>query len=322
MSRDIKFSHIHCFVDRVADVNYYKEFEDSINNFHKTFDDDKGLGDTIDVYHGNQVWRSMSDLPKDEYPEFTSNCRDLVKQLIAGFGFRVTGCYPDNNASLVSGTKSVLVTAKDPNGIQILVSSLNEEIGAEHCRDSYLHFDSANIHKFYNSHAGRQGVAVLAFEVGKGCIEEVFKRYSRMHPFLLPEEYKVGPRVYNDEVMVLEVFAYYKGEKQVSGADEGTRLRFLETIGDGSNLQGSCKLPGVAPVHAKFHSSCHSAYFDHWVSNGKNENGQQFFHYKNFFALFYIFFSHCSCQQDGIFGHSGGHAPIHTKGKCCTNLKN
>mmetsp|Transcript_21505 Transcript_21505/g.45143 ORF Transcript_21505/g.45143 Transcript_21505/m.45143 type:complete len:707 (-) Transcript_21505:160-2280(-) len=273
MSLDIKFSHIHCYVDHVADVNRYKDLEVCINDFHDRFDDNNEPGDAIDVYKGSQLWKSMADSPNDDQPEFTSNGRDLVKQLIAGFGFRVTGCYPDTNASFVSGTKSVLVTAKDPNGVQILVSSLNEEIGSEHCHDYYLHFDSKNIRKFYNTHAGRQGIAVLAFEVGWGGTEEVFKRYSRMHPDLLPEEYKVGPRVYDGEVMVLEVFAYYEGEKQVSDPDEGTRLRFLEIVGDGSNLHELCKLPGIAPVHAKFNSSCHSAYFDHWVSNVVSRTG-------------------------------------------------
>ena len=123
----------------------------------------------------------------------------------------------------------------------------------------------ANIRRFYKAHSNRQGIAVLAFEVGHNCLEEIFRRYSDLHPNLLPKEYKKGIRPYEKEAKVLEVFAYYREEKSISPADEGTLLRFIEPI----ESESSCKLPGIVPIHAKFHSSCCPAYFDHWVSNGK-----------------------------------------------------
>ena len=67
---------------------------------------------------------------------------------------------------------------------------------------------------------------------------------------------------------MLKVFAYYKGEKSISVADEGTRLQFVEPVVNDKSDCGKCKLPGIASVPAKF-GSCHAAYFDHWVSNGK-----------------------------------------------------
>ena len=90
---------------------------------------------------------------------------------------------------------------------------------------------------------------------------------------------------------VLEVFAYYRGEKG-GEADHGTRLRFVQTVpgsgtggevGDGNGDNDGdndndgegrfCALPGLEPVHAVFDSTCLPAYFDHWVSNGEPFSG-------------------------------------------------
>jgi hypothetical protein len=112
----------------------------------------------------------------------------------------------------------------------------------------------------------QQGIAVLAFEVGPGRLDLIFDRYAKLHPNLLPAEYKDGIMLYEHEARIFEVFAYYQGDKCVSSADEGTRLRFLESV-SGSSCK--CIIPGITPVDAEF-VSCLPAYFDHWVSNGKS----------------------------------------------------
>lgn len=108
---------------------------------------------------------------------------------------------------------------------------------------------------------------MLAFEVGSGCLGQIYKRYSDLHPNLLPNEYKQGVKKYDNEACMFEVFAYYQGEENVSSADEGTRLRFVEPI---QPRFGKCVLPGMCSVDATFQDSCQPAYFDHWVSNGKS----------------------------------------------------
>ena len=60
------------------------------------------------------------------------------QQLIAGFGFRITGCYPAINSS----TNSVLVTSSDPNGIQILITTVNNAVKKSDGDENYLHFDA------------------------------------------------------------------------------------------------------------------------------------------------------------------------------------
>jgi hypothetical protein len=127
----------------------------------------------------------------------------------------------------------------------------------------------------------QQGIAVLAFEVGPGCLDLIFDRYSQLHPNLLPTEYKDGIMLYEHEARMFEVFAYYQGDKCLSNADTGTRLRFLESVSGSSSCK--CILPGIIVVDAEF-VSCRPAYFDHWVSNGKS--AEAVFNYVVFITLF------------------------------------
>lgn len=290
---DIQFSHIQLYVDTVHPTVEYKMLEASITKFQELFPMNDSGGGFVDTSSGEQVWRSMmreeglqkeaADATKGEggtVLPFTTHGRDVIKQLIAGFDFRITGCYPppssdDNHGISRCGTRSVLVTSNDPNGIRILVTSLTEE--EEEANDvvsedeRYRHFDVLNIRQFYNAHRHRQGIAVLAFEVGPGCLDKIIDRYINQHPNLIPDEYKRGAIIYENEARVFESFAYYTGDKCVSSADVGTRLRFVEPTTDTKSRIVS--IPGMVDVPAQFSSSCHPAYFDHWVSNVISRTG-------------------------------------------------
>jgi hypothetical protein len=309
---DIKFAHVHLYVDHLCEVSEYKEFEDKLNLFQEKYDDATSVMTTnteeeqqqqqqqrgyysLDVNRGRELWELITHHQQNTNndghnttaatvtatapsSEFVSHGRDVVKQLIAGFGFRVTGC---NGTSY---TNTVVVTSKDAHGIQIVVTALKDDdraVDGNDCK-KYHHFDPSNIQRFYQAHSDRQGIAVLAFEVGNQCLDGIFHRYTEMHPKLLPNEFMNGPVEYKDEARVLEVFAYYKGEAGASQADEGTMLRFMEPIHteefESSNndkrkkSSTSCKLPGIVPVDASF-SHGHPAYFDHWVSNVISRTG-------------------------------------------------
>jgi hypothetical protein len=312
---DIKFAHVHLYVDHLCEVSEYKEFEDKLNLFQEKYDDAASVMMTmadkeqqeqqcgyysLDVNRGRELWELITHhkqntnndghnttaasvtVTASSSSEFVSHGRDVVKQLIAGFGFRVTGWHG------TSYTNTVVVTSKDAHGIQIVVSALKDDddraVVDDDGNDSkkYHHFDPSNIQRFYQAHSDRQGIAVLAFQVGNQCLDGIFHRYAEMHPKLLPNEFKNGPVEYKDEARVLEVFAYYKGEAGTSQADEGTVLRFMEPIHteefESSNndkrksSSTSCKLPGIVPVVASF-SHGHPAYFDHWVSNVISRTG-------------------------------------------------
>lgn len=147
-----------------------------------------------------------------------------------------------------------------------------------------------NIHQFYKSHSNRQGIAILAFTITSGTIDDLYRRYHALHPKLLVEEYVNGVQSYNEDLdgstivcKVLEVYSYYQNDKG-GDVDKGTKLRFIQRIdlnGGGGAADGSCdgdilkndnyyhSLPGILPIDATFDETCMSAYCDHWVSNGK-----------------------------------------------------
>jgi hypothetical protein len=104
--------------------------------------------------------------------------------------------------------------------------------------------------RFFKSHAGRPGVAALAFAVDD--IDSVENKYRRLHPGLV-----LGRKDY-PEAKILQVFAYYTDDRK---ADQGTVLRFIEKV------DPKCVLPGLKPVSAVFAQPTQPAYSDHWVSN-------------------------------------------------------
>ena len=112
---------------------------------------------------------------------------------------------------------------------------------------------------------------MLGFELEAGQLDLVLARYDALHPELIV----APPHHYPDGTRVLDVFAYYRGEKgDGDGADPGTVLRFLERGEAGEGGEGgeggtACSplLPGLEPVAAIFAPAVLPAYCDHWVSN-------------------------------------------------------
>uniref|UniRef100_A0A7S4I5I0 4-hydroxyphenylpyruvate dioxygenase n=1 Tax=Odontella aurita TaxID=265563 RepID=A0A7S4I5I0_9STRA len=288
MEANVSFSHVHLYADSVGDVDEYKDLEGRLNRLSRRIENDEGDGaggGPVDPERFRGAWRdcdrNRGDAPAEkETPAFVPQKRDATKQLLSGFGFRVTGRRFDG------ATRSVLVTSRDPGGVQFVITAkagegisdaFDSREGGPGGRDQYKHFDSANLDVFFKAHSDRQGIAVLAFEVTplpSSSISTIHSRYSKLHPKLLPPEYSAGPLTYKDEAKVLEVYAYYEGDTGTSDADVGTRLRFVQrsTAGAGSNKM-SCILPGLETVEAEFDSNSRAAYCDHWVSNVVSRTG-------------------------------------------------
>jgi len=246
----VSFSHVHLYVDALESVQKYKDLEGKINQFHD-----------------NKKDATVLFAPQND-GEFVAQNRDVVKQLICGLNFRVTG-RSDDWSSEREGTDSVLVTTVDPKGVQIVVTAKSSESPGSNSnsRVRYPHFSAQALDRFYAAHAGRQGVAVLAFEVSeRGGVDALYERYAKLHPKLLLDE---QVQVY-DNAKVLEVYAYYKGEKILSERDDGTLLRFVETLGPSAPIHA---LPGLVHVDAAFSSNAQAAYCDHWVSNVVSRTG-------------------------------------------------
>ena len=131
----ISFSHIQLYADHIEDVNEYKDLEDSLNEFESHWANESQASHLN--AEGKEVWRSLNPSVQNDQA-FTSQKRDVVKQLLVGFGFRVTGYrYPDESNQ--ANTRSLLVTSRDPNGVQIVVTAMDESVDKT---DDYHHFDS------------------------------------------------------------------------------------------------------------------------------------------------------------------------------------
>jgi hypothetical protein len=129
----VSFSHVHLYVDHLKDLQVYKDLEDRLTGFVK--DCKSPLGQDIVTQQDN--WRKVQPdhfAPVDE-AAFVPQNRDLAQQLLAGFGFRVTGARYG-----AANTRTVLVTSKDPSGVQFLLTAKDAQANGQ--QDTYRHFDA------------------------------------------------------------------------------------------------------------------------------------------------------------------------------------
>jgi hypothetical protein len=183
-----------------------------------------------------KIWTSMeiagySGFAAETSPAnpYISQGRDVVAQLICGLGFRVSSVYDG------ADTTTMLVTSPDKTGVQFVVTAQKTEreptdgtlspgkttvstdgVTKLSFNDEFVHFDVSQLLRFFKNHQGRPGISCLAFEVTSGDITNIYNNYSSKHPKLLTPQgmvsYKDGA---GSITRVLEVFAYYKGEKKV-----------------------------------------------------------------------------------------------------------
>mmetsp|Transcript_15957 Transcript_15957/g.49642 ORF Transcript_15957/g.49642 Transcript_15957/m.49642 type:complete len:724 (+) Transcript_15957:73-2244(+) len=271
---EVRFSHVHLYADALRPLEEYKALEAKLNAFAAR----RASADADDLAAGRDVWVALGHELGDpvtgtqEPAEWTAAGQDVVEQVLVGLGWRVTG-------SCESGpTRSLVLTSPDPEGVKFVVTaheehgiadlSPEEDVPGSAGRDAgtWDHFDASHLARFSRHRSGREGIAVLGFLVPAGGVEKIRARYAELHPkLLLP-----GTPCSYQGAKVLEVFAYYRGEKGISDADPGTVLRFVELEGDGSS---HWVLPGVKRVEAAFDGVSASAYCDHWVSNVVSRTG-------------------------------------------------
>lgn len=142
----IAFSHIHLYVDRVFDLDVYQTLENQLNEFYSA----TTTTTSNDKEQQRELWKSIvhrttsstigSPLPEE--PPYIPQNRDIVQQLMVGFGFRITGAhYDDKN----SGTRTVLVTSRDANGVQYLITSSGATETETTITAANRHHDNENI---------------------------------------------------------------------------------------------------------------------------------------------------------------------------------
>ena len=115
----VSYSHLHFYVDKVDDLASYKLLEDNLNNFHASL---ATKTTPLDIAEKKELWKTLladdGTNHIDDIPKFTPQNRDIIRQLIAGLGFRVTG-YADHLL-----TRTVLVSSRDPEGVQFIISAI------------------------------------------------------------------------------------------------------------------------------------------------------------------------------------------------------
>lgn len=145
----ISFSHVQIYVDHIEDLGVYKDLETSLNEFDSRLcskneeqdDDGKDFVSSQDtLLESRLLWQSLryGAVQDEGVQPFVPQNRDIVKQLLVGFGMRVTGACQGN------GTVSVLVTSKDSFGIQIVITAKDDASVLTPSGDKglYHHFDS------------------------------------------------------------------------------------------------------------------------------------------------------------------------------------
>ena len=176
---DLSFSHLHLYSETLESLSTYKEIESRLNAFHASKSSPVFSAAPADTAAGRATFLSTPGASIGQASKYAPQDRDVVKQLLAGVGYRVTGVYDGAN------TTSMLVTSKDPAGVQIVVTALKLDAPAG-SKDQYGHFDAAAVRRFYKAHSNRPGIAALAFEVTSGNIEAIHNNYTKLHPSLLP----------------------------------------------------------------------------------------------------------------------------------------
>eukprot|EP00419_Tripos_fusus_P034046 CAMPEP_0172778254 /NCGR_PEP_ID=MMETSP1074-20121228/201815_1 /TAXON_ID=2916 /ORGANISM="Ceratium fusus, Strain PA161109" /LENGTH=702 /DNA_ID=CAMNT_0013615185 /DNA_START=63 /DNA_END=2172 /DNA_ORIENTATION=- len=279
------FSHVHMYCNALREPEEYRRLEDKLNDFSKM--STAGGAGTTDLKAGREAWLGLQakhgdPVAKVSTPEdYSPIGQDIVEQLLVGLGWRVTGCH------LGTSTRSLILTSADAGGVKFAITAHNTQTlnelasvaGAEDDPESkrprqveqepFDHFDTRHLKRYAEYHKGRQGVAVLGFLVSAGGIDMIRARYAELHPKLIMPG---SPSSYPG-AKVLEVFAYYTGEKLETDADTGTMLRFIEVLEEESAASDVWVLPGIKRISAVFDGISQPAYCDHWVSNVFSRTG-------------------------------------------------
>ena len=132
----VSFSHVQVYVDHIADMEVYKELELKMNQLSEA------APKTASLEEKRSVWKSMSGDTRDKMDPFVTQNRDVIKQLIVGFGFRVTA-YRFPSEGCRTNSRSVLITSEDLHGVQFVITAIDEESGVG--VDSYHHFDAGRL---------------------------------------------------------------------------------------------------------------------------------------------------------------------------------
>ena len=102
-----KYDHLQFFVDDLRPLSHYKAIEDRLNEFARLVP--RAEGAPVDIAAAREVWRKMGDSADPN--AFEVHGRDLVEQMLYGFGWRITGQHEG------AETRSLLLSTPDAAGV-------------------------------------------------------------------------------------------------------------------------------------------------------------------------------------------------------------
>jgi hypothetical protein len=134
MFPQVKFSHVQLYVDHVDSLETYKNLERNLQDFAAAQESRNSDG-TMSLEEKRHLWLSISN-GKEKVKPFSPQNRDIIKQMMTGFGMRVTGAHQGCR------TSSFLLTTKDPSGVQVVVTAKD---GSSVVREEFPHFQEGKI---------------------------------------------------------------------------------------------------------------------------------------------------------------------------------
>ena len=147
----VSFSHVHLYVDKLEDIEVYKQIENKLNAFaaQASKESDIYVDGKFELQSAAKIWKSVqgdNEICGDS--SFLSHGRDVVKQLLSGLGYRVTGMlYPSSDNCVT--TRNLVVASRDPKGVQVVVSAIDESqsnnISQLERVENFLHFDAGKM---------------------------------------------------------------------------------------------------------------------------------------------------------------------------------
>ena len=107
-----KYDHLQFFVDDLRPLSHYKAIEDRLNEFARLVP--RAEGAPVDIAAAREVWRKMGDSADPN--AFEVHGRDLVEQMLYGFGWRITGQHEG------AETRSLLLSTPDTAGVRFVLT--------------------------------------------------------------------------------------------------------------------------------------------------------------------------------------------------------
>lgn len=234
LGNNLEFDHLHYYVRRLEPLETYQAIEKNMQVLGQIVEKQKW-----DVATSRGHWESSASENLKDPTKYKSTKQDIVKQMLWGFGWRITGFHDGPNST------SVRIQSPAANGVKYIVTAPS---GAGRS-NGFSHFDKTNVERYVKNQGCSQGCGVLGFQAPKGDVVKILAQYKASHPYLVKEFSTHG------DANMLEVFAYPLPDG--SGPDTGTVLRFME----------GTDVPGLVPVEAECPPFAMEAYNDHWVSN-------------------------------------------------------